>query len=106
MVAMVAVYTTIALTFFGIFMYWRTRKKRWLLLALGFFLLTSGVITTTIITLLTKLGVYDMAYNFEFSYWLARWLYRLELITSTTMIAVALGFIFKGMWDNYKAKPN
>ena len=79
-----------------VFGYWKTSAKRWLLLALGLFLLTSNVISVVTIELISifvfpPYTFIDLALN-------------LELAISATLIAAGLGLILKGMWDNHRAR--
>ena len=80
-----------------LFVYGKTRLKRWLLLALGIFLLTSNVISVAIIELVSifvfpPYKFIDLALN-------------LELVISSVMMAIGLGLILKGMWDNSRQGP-
>ena len=77
----------IALMCCCLFMYGKTRLKRWLLLASGLFLLTSKIISVVIIDLISifvfpPYKFIDLALN-------------LELVISSTMIAIGLGLILR-----------
>ena len=88
---------TIALVCCCLFMYWKVRAKRWLMLALGFFLSTSNIISTTTTKLL---AIFVSPYEYEF----VDLALNLELVIWSTMVAIGLGLILKGMWDNYRMK--
>ena len=89
---MLGIFASIAFMFLGIFGFSRTKKRRWLLLALGSFLSTSNVIGSTV-------GLVSRDWK------LLERVFTLELMVSGTMIAIGLGLILKGTWDNYHMKP-
>ena len=84
---MIETLVSIALMCCCLFMYGKTRLKRWLLLASGLFLLTSKIISVVIIDLISifvfpPYKFIDLALN-------------LELVISSTMIAIGLGSILR-----------
>jgi len=90
---------TIVLVCPCLFMYRKLRTKRWLMLALGFFLSTSNIISTTTTKLL---AIFTLRHEYEF----VDLALNLELVIWSTMVAIGLGLVLKGMWDNYQMKQN
>ena len=87
---------TIALMCCSLYIYHKVRLKRWLLFALGLFLLTSTIISVVTI---------DLISIFVFPpYKFIDLVLNLELIISSTIMAIGLGLILKGTWDNYQMK--
>ena len=78
-------------------MYWKMRLKGWFLLALGFFLSTSCIIS---VATFDTLSIFLHRQPYE----LLNWILNLELVVWATMVAIGLGLVLKGMWDQKKLK--
>ena len=79
---------SIALMCCCLYMYWRVRLRRWLVLALGFFLSTSNIISVAIMGLIS-IFVYPPPFE------LFDWVLNLELVIWATIVAIGLGTSLK-----------
>jgi len=86
-------YALIALMCISALMYLKTRRKAWLLLALGSFFLTGNAFSGLIYGLV---GLF-VSPSHEFS----DLLFNLEIIISVSMIAIGFGLILRETWNKY-----